>query len=173
MAIDKIITLVGILVSLIIGLTSIYIGVQNSKKTIFINSVTTLRAKWMDTIRNAIAEYCSLTYLITIATKSVQAEKLFKLQQLRYLIKLQLDKNDKIDSLIVNSVDSIYNSVLNSDFKNTTVEIDKLICLTQDLLKLEWEGVKEETKKGNLSKREKNRLYNRHLKKYQNGDETV
>jgi hypothetical protein len=37
-------------------------------------------------------------------------------------------------------------------------------CHTQDLLKLEWEGIKEETKKGNLSKRQKRKLYKRNLK---------
>jgi hypothetical protein len=48
-----------------------------------------------------------------------------------------------------------------------------LINLTQDLLKLEWEGVKEETKKGSLSKRNKQKLYNRHLKHSTNGEKSI
>lgn len=160
------ITLFGILVSLIIGFFSIYIGFKNSKKTIFINSVTASRTKWIDTIRNTIAEYCSIALLVSILKVDEQSEKLYKLQQLKFLIKLQLNRNDKFDILILSSVDLIYDVLIkkNDKFPELNFEIDKLINLTQDLLKLEWEGVKEETKKGNLSKREKSKLYNRFLK---------
>lgn len=166
MEIDKIITLTGIFVSLIIGLTSMYIGVRNSKKTIFINSITSSRIKWMDTIRNTIAEYCSLTSLISILPTNEQTEKLIKLEQLRYLIKLQFHRDEKFDMLVINSLDSIYESSFKGDFTNTTKQINDLINITQDLLKLEWAGVKEETKKGNLSNREKKKLTRLHLKDY-------
>jgi hypothetical protein len=36
--------------------------------------------------------------------------------------------------------------------------------LTQALLKLEWEGVKEKTRKGNLTKKQKRVLLDKYLK---------
>ncbi len=167
--IKDLITLVGILVSLIIGLVSIYIGFKNSKKTIFINSVTASRVRWIDTIRNTIAEFCSLASLITLDSGKVQDEKLYRLHQLMFLIKLQLNREDDFDSKIISIVKSIYDEIYTDNqnqYMDIISKIDKLIELTQDLLKLEWEGVKAETKKGNLSNWKKRKLYKRYLKSF-------
>ena len=167
-----IITLIGIIVSLIIGLTSIYIGIKNSKKTIFINSVTSLRTKWIETIRNTIVEYCSLANQIPFYSQ--RAEKEARLEELNFLIKLQLNRNDPFDSQIIEIVDSILKIIkLTCDVEEIKLETKKLINITQDLLKLEWEGVKEESRKGNLSKRNKQKLYNRYLSHYNNGEKSV
>jgi hypothetical protein len=168
--IKELITLLGISVSLIIGLFSIYIGFKNSKKTIFINSVTASRTKWIETVRNMIAEFCSLVPLIPLDSSTEQDNKMYKLHQLMFLIKLQLNRNDTFDLEIINLVDSIYSSMFKCEEMEDSEkngQINKLIELTQDLLKLEWEGIKEETKKGNLSKREKRKLYRRNLKTLQ------
>jgi len=158
------ITLIGILVSLLIGLISIYIGFKNSKKTIFINSVTASRTKWIDTIRSTLAEFCSLASLISMDNGNKQDERMYKLYQLIYLIKLQLNRNDQFDSKIIELIDLIEKDLYKSKQDNTLdSKIDELIHLSQDLLKLEWEGVKAETKKGDLSKREKRKLYRRYL----------
>jgi hypothetical protein len=157
------ITLLGILVSLIVGFTGLYISYQNSKKTIFINSVTASRAKWIDTLRNNIAEYCGLAFQIFQSTTEEKLRKLDKIQQLRFLIKLQLNRSDPFDSLVIEKLDSIAFHVYDSSRAELENEINVLISQTQDILKLEWEGVKAEAKKGDLSKTEKTRLYQKHL----------
>jgi len=43
-------------------------------------------------------------------------------------------------------------------------EIDNLIKLSQDLLKLEWEGAKLESMKGILTQKEKDELYQKYLR---------
>lgn len=158
------ITLVGIIVSLVVGFTGLYISFQNSKKTIFINSVTASRAKWIDTLRNNIAEYCGLAFQIFQSTIEEKLKKMDRLQQLRFLIKLQLNRSDSFDLLVIEKIDSISYHVYDDSRDVTESEINLLINLTQDLLKLEWEGVKEESKKGNLSKIEKRKLYNKYLR---------
>lgn len=157
------ITLIGIIVSLIVGFSSLYISFKNSKKTIFINSVTASRAKWIETIRKTIADYCGFSMQIFNSTTPEKLKLVHDLQNIKYLIKLQLNRNDKFDALIIQSIDKIASHFYDDNPYELNREINELILLTQDLLKLEWEGVKEESKRGNLSKREKRKLYNRHL----------
>jgi hypothetical protein len=157
------ITLIGLLVSLIVGFSSLYISFKNSKKTIFINSVTASRAKWIDTIRNTIADYCGYSMQIFSSKTEEKLKLVHELQNIKYLIKLQLNRNDRFDALIIKSIDKIASHFYDDNPAEINQEINELILLTQDLLKLEWEGVKEESKKGNLTKREKRKLYNRYL----------
>ena len=162
----ELITLIGIIVSLIVGFTGLYISFQNSKKTVFINSVTASRAKWIETLRQTIAEYCGLSFQIFQSVVAEKLKKMDRLQQLRFLIKLQLNRNDPFDASLIQIIDNISIYVYDDNRARIEPEIDKLINLSQDLLKLEWEGVKQESLKGNLSKREKRKLYHRYLRKY-------
>ncbi len=155
------------IVSLIIAGISLYIGLINSKKTTFINSVTASRIKWIDTIRTNVSEFCGLTYNYSLTKNRLEyIEKnnlLERVDKLRFLIKLQLNPEDTYDVQIIESIDKIID-LTDSDINKLKNEINNLIVLTQNLLKLEWEGVKAEAKKGDLSKSEKKKLYEKHLK---------
>jgi hypothetical protein len=161
-----IITAGGILLTFTVGAISLFVGIANSKKTIFINSITASRIKWIDTVRNTISEFCGLTYHYSLTCLELDQKDKNQLREkvdkLRFLIKLQLNRYDKFDVLIMDKVDNI---ILLTDKPNLELkrEIDKLIDLTQDLLKLEWEGAKAETKKGDLSFKLKRQLYEKHL----------
>jgi hypothetical protein len=160
------ITIIGIVMTFIVSAFSLYIGVRNSKKTLFINSVTSSRIKWIDTIRNNISEFCGLTYhyAITPIESKEKQQIVEKIDKLRFLIKLQLNRGDNFDKKILAKIDIIPNltdSITTDDLKK---EIDELIELTQDLLKLEWEGVKQESMKGILPKSEKDEMYEKYLK---------
>lgn len=87
-----------------------------------------------------------------------------KIDKLRFLINLQLNRFDPFDKQIISKIDIIVNLSNPRTIDDLTMEINNLIELTQDLLKLEWEGVKEETKRGNLSKKRKQELYKKYLK---------
>lgn len=80
------------------------------------------------------------------------------------MIKLQLNRSDNFDKKLIDKINTIPNLTAPQKNNELTKEINELIELTQDLLKLEWEGVKEESKKGNLSKRKKDKLYEKYLK---------
>lgn len=161
-----IITIGGIFLTFVVGLAGLIIGVKNSKKTIFINSVTASRTKWIDTIRNSIAEFCGLThhFCLTPLTDAEKTQVIEKIDRLRFLIKLQLNRNDEFDKKIIQKIDIIPDLTDPKKINELEKEINELIELTQDLLKLEWEGVKEETKKGNLTKKQKRVLLNKYLK---------
>lgn len=163
--VKDIITLIGIGITFIASIMSLMIGIRNSRKTIFINSVTASRIKWMDTFRNNISEFCGLTYHFTLtALEDTEKQKVTeKLDTLRFLIRLQLNRNDNFDKIIISKIDNIPNLTDPKKLPELEMEINSLINLTQDLLKLEWEGVKEETKKGNLSKKQKQKLLDKYL----------
>lgn len=158
-------TILSIAASFVIGAAGLMIGLRNSKKTIFINSVTASRVKWIENVRNSIAEFCGLTLHLSL-TEIEQKERrqlIEKIDRLRFVIKLQLNRSDKFDKRIIDKIDLIPNLTDPKKINELEKEINELIEQTQDLLKLEWEGVKEETKKGNLSKKEKKALYDKYL----------
>ncbi|MCW3071114.1 MAG: hypothetical protein JWO44_1004 [Bacteroidetes bacterium] len=170
MELKDIITIAGITLTFIIGLTGLVISLLNSKKTIFINSVTASRTKWIETVRNSISEFCGLTLYLSITPlrDSERNEIIQKINRLRFIINLQLNRNDSFDKRLIKNIDMIVdltNSTQLQEPEKETIKnkIIELVSLTQDLLKLEWEGVKEETKKGNLTKREKNVLLDKYL----------
>jgi len=159
------VALFGIGITFLVSVASLFVGLRNSKKTLFINSVTASRVKWIDTVRNSIAEFCGLTLHLAL-TEIDEKEKrqiIEKIDRLRFLIKLQLNRSDKFDKRIIDKINLIPDLTDPRKINELEKEIDELIIQTQDLLKLEWEGVKEETKKGNLSKTEKRKLYEKYL----------
>ncbi|MGV3611702.1 MAG: hypothetical protein ACO1N0_12170 [Fluviicola sp.] len=158
----EMVTLFGIIVSFIVGSLGLIIGVRNSKKTIFINSVTSMRAKWIDTVRESISEFCGLACQLKYSFDN--NDKMERIQELRFLIRLKLNPKDKFDKKLVEKLDEIVGLLSNGDFTSIELKINDLVVLSQDMLKLEWEGVKEESKRGNLSKKFKRKLYNKYLR---------
>ncbi len=164
-----ILTLLGIGFSFIVGATGLIIGLRNSKKTIFINSVTTSRLKYIQDIRNSIAEYCGLFYGYSILVKNSKEpskekmEILKKLDNLKYQIMLYLNPEDQLwDRKMITLIDEIRVDIEN----NPETKINELIIITQYLLKLEWEGVKLESINGIISTKEKKRLNKKYYTLY-------
>ena len=168
-----IITIIGIIVSFLVGAAGLLIGLLNSRKNIFINSITSARIKYIQDIRNNISEYCGLFYrykiLDEIKPNRLESEKLeiIKLiDKLKYQIMLYLNPEDeKWDRKIIDAIENL-RLKLN---ENPEVEIKQLITITQYLLKLEWEGAKLESTKGLIGRRKKENIndkyYNQYLKR--------
>lgn len=166
MAQKEYIAIIGIFVTLVISSISLFISLRNNKKTLFINSITSSRIKWIGVLRENISEFCGLTYhfAITDLTKSEKQKVIEQIDKLRFLIKLQLNRNDKFDVKLMQKVELIPNLTDLRNNKELKKEIDNLIELSQDLLKLEWEGAKLESMKGILTKKEKDELYEKYLR---------
>lgn len=151
------ITIGGIAATLIVGVWSLIVSKRNTKKTLYINTITAARIKYIDTVRNTISEFCALSFHFTI-TKLEGDQKqsvLQKIDTLRFLIKLQLNRNEPIDKSIIDLVDLIPDLVNPAKIIELELVINKLVMYTQDLLKGEWEGVKKESVLGELTKEEK------------------
>ncbi len=57
------ITAVGIILSFIVGLAGLIISLLNTRKTLYINTVTASRIKWIGELRALISEFVSIITL--------------------------------------------------------------------------------------------------------------
>jgi hypothetical protein len=162
----EIVTLLGIGITFIVSSIGLYVSLRNTKKTLFINSITSSRIKWIDVVRKNISDFCGLTYhfALTELEKGEKQKVIEQIDRLRFLIKLQLNRGDKFDRKIMAKIDLIPDLTAPDKIEQLTKEINELIELTQDLLKLEWEGAKLESMKGILTQEEKDELYEKYLK---------
>ena len=167
----ELITQIGIAATFIIGATNLIIILRNARKTAYINSVTASRIKYIQDIRESIAKFCGLAHTYNLKSHTVQNESHFALHQeadvLKYMIRLYLNPEDQYwDQTIIKKCDEVIKHT-DKDLNDLNKAIESLITITQYLLKLEWEGVKEESKSGLLSKGKKERLYKRYLELHQ------
>ncbi len=135
-----IIALFGVLISLIV---SLYV----SQKAVFINSVTVERSKWIDKLRENLAEFlrtCSSILLETDKQSPEFKEKQSKADGLIALIKLQLNPNDEIDGNIIEFLGKLPEAAEKGE--NYRKLENKFIGHCQFLIKEEWEKVKSEAK---------------------------
>lgn len=144
---DKValIALCGVIFSALIAYTT-------SKRSLYINSVTIERSKWIDALRTNIANFSRLAVTLhhkenlnDIDWRSREASQYIeKMNGLISLIKLQLNPNGIYDRNIIILLDSI-TAYANSHDYRSLIRLDaQLISHSQWLLKAEWEKVKFE-----------------------------
>lgn len=147
--------------TLIIGILTISVSameisatIKQSSKNTFINTITIARKEYMAELRKAVEEFC------------VTAERNDngKLKELSYKLKLLMNPADKDnehwDRKAIEMIDKIVQA------ENKAEDIDKFITLMQTWLALEWRGMREETKKGIMSKEDKKTLLDNEYNKY-------
>jgi len=156
--VKDIIQLLAIGLTFIVSSIGLFISWKNSHKTNFINSVTASRIKWIDNLRNNIAEFSGFVYHFALTEIKDEEEKnkiIKNIDRLRYLIKLQLNNTADIDKEIIFLIDRIVDLTDPKKSAELTQTLNSLVLKTQTLLKFEWERVKEESLKGNLSDKNK------------------
>ncbi|HWJ29378.1 MAG TPA: hypothetical protein VNS32_22755 [Flavisolibacter sp.] len=170
---------IGIFLSFCVGFAGLVISIRNTRRTGYINSITSARIKYIQDIRNAVSEFCGLIntynsehmYRLMIrgekeeelASKKELFEMRKKSDYLKYLIRLHLNIEDvDFDKTIIDLLDEI----IELRDSNPKPKINELIIIMQYLLKLEWEGAKLESRKGIISKKLKDRLYRKYAKLY-------
>jgi len=163
----EIVTLIGIGLTFIIGITNLIIILSNAKKTTYINSITNSRIKYIQELRNTIAELCSLVTSYKSRISKLDYADHFELlkqtNKLKYQIRLYLNPADEYwDKEML----ELTNQIVIKDDIDPQNKIDELIVITQFLLKLEWEGVKRESEKGIISELEKREMYNKYVELY-------
>ena len=157
-----VVTLIGICVTFAATIYSILVGIRNSKRTIFINSITASRIKYINELKENVSDFLGATnYFILggFAEKETATSCYQKIDRLRFLIKFQLNPHHKYDILMIETIDKIIDmahpGMLTTD--QITAEMNILTDLTQALLKYEWEGIKFESKTGRISEKVKKR----------------
>lgn len=136
--------LTGVVISAII---SAIISFLISSKSSYITAVTAERSKWIDKLRENIAELLSVCSTIHISlpdTKSPDAlVRHEKADRLIALIMMQLNPRNKIDKSMISLLPKLIQSSENKNGGYRAIERE-FVCHAQFLLKEEWEKVKLE-----------------------------
>lgn len=143
------VALVGFLGALVgVGVTAFYTS-RNNNKNIFINTVTTERAKWRDELRKDTAEFCKLVYS-ELHKKNVADRP--RLEELRVLIRLRLNPNPShvLDKRILDAIVKVTTAFNACGGTDVTQHLEAIESNVQALLKQEWEKSKQEAHKGRL-----------------------
>ena len=147
--------------TLIIGIVSAFAGtvkisatIKQSSKSTFINTITIARKEYMTELRKAVEEFC------------VTAERNDndKLKELSYKLKLLMNPADKDNELWDRKAIEMIDKIVQAE--NKTEDIDSFITLMQSWLALERHGMREEAKKGIMSKEDKKTLLDTEYSKY-------
>ncbi len=149
----------GIGISLILGIWNIINNGRINKRTTFINSVTAERVKWIGKLRENISTFCGLTnHWVLTDIDSEESTKIIKeLDKLKIMIKLQVNPQEDHGKKIMELIDEIP-ELTNKDSETISKlnsKIDEVVSTSQSLLKEEWDKVKMEAKKGDISKKRK------------------
>ena len=149
----------GIILSFILGVWNIVNNYRASRRTSFINTVTSERVKWIENLRSSISTFCGLTYTWSMSNlegSDSEKEVIKEIDKLRHYIRLQLNPSSeaildrKIENLII-EIPNLTHEVKESELKES---LNELIVVSQELLKGEWDKVKQESKQGDLKENE-------------------
>jgi hypothetical protein len=130
-----------------------------SRRINYLNVVTAERSKWIEKLRTNLAKYSAVAHAVfykakkedwsesSLGMSSEYYALLRELQDLRSLLKLQLNPNGKIDQNIIVLIDRIYELSRTWTFGPELEQEGRLLVLhAQYLLKAEWEKVKSEAR---------------------------
>ena len=145
--------IVGIIVAFV-STMEISATIKQSSKNTFINTITIARKEYMAELRKAVEEFC------VTAERNDNDE----LKELSYKLKLLMNPADKDNELWDRKAIEMIDKIVQAE--NKTEDIDSFITLMQSWLALEWHGMREEAKKGIMSKEDKKTLLDTEYSKY-------
>lgn len=161
---------IGLIFTLIVSIGNLFFSLHTNKKTLFINTVTSERMRWITKLKDYLAEfYSNIQYFSRDSDESIN--KVNEVNLLRTKIKLYLNPVD--DKNLIDLVDELYELLKKSRekamygktdlsdeeilYKNEELEmkLSELIKFSQKTLKHEWERVKIESVKGYMHQNNK------------------
>jgi hypothetical protein len=171
----EVITLIGIAVTIIIGL----LNLDASKSNRFISSINAERLKWINNVREVFSQFNKNCYMYAKAVREAQsqydngeeikeedvkkAEQTF--QEIFYyldLIKLYTNPTEILSAKLHLAIDYMVNEILEKDFDTDEYKQIKedIHYYQQVILKAEWKRMKEEAKLGReLEEKEINKIF--------------
>ena len=143
---------ISILLTFIIGVWNFVQNWRAAKKTSFINTVTAQRVKWLEQMRYDVASFVGLTHNWAMSTEEEQGKKeyLKEIDRLRYVIRLRLNPDDTPDRKIAALIKEIPELTHVSQRDKLIQKLEALTVATQEMLKDEWEKVKQESLEGDI-----------------------
>lgn len=146
----ELVAIAGIGVTLAVSVANLAYSLWSNKRTFFINTVTASRLKWIDSLRDKVAEFIAVT--MRLLDPKLQLDKkgdgslLLQRDTLLHQIVLHLNPYDPEDQRIralVDHVRELTDQGIASD--ELRYGLVKLRDATGDYLKKEWNRVKKES----------------------------
>ncbi|PXX96668.1 hypothetical protein [Halomonas sp. LBP4] len=144
---------VGIFLTFSIGVWNLVLNYWHTRRTNFINTVTSQRVKWIEQLRQDISTFSGLTYTWSASSmegKPQEFDMVREIDRLRHVIRLRLNPRGKHDNRIETLLEEIPRYTDPSQSAKLAAALNDLTTTTQLLLKEEWEKVKKEAECGNL-----------------------
>lgn len=153
----QIISMLGVGASLLIAGGGWIYSLRLARRRDFVSTVTSERIKWIENLRQNVSKYSGKVHSFwhlknskDPQDKAKAAEFLTEIDMLSNLIRLQLNPNDSPDKEIEQLLSLIPSVASSTIYDPLQLQLDRLVQLTQTLLKKEWERVKAECKQGKL-----------------------
>lgn len=143
----------GILVTFVLGAWNFVHLRRAARKAGFVKTVTNQRVIWIEQLRQDMSRFIGLTH--TWAMSEIEGtdgalEVLKEIDRLRYVIRLRLNPNDAPDRRIADLIKHVPDLTDASKHDELLQTLEVLTVATQEMLKVEWEKVKSESKDGDL-----------------------
>jgi hypothetical protein len=147
-----IIAIGGIGATLLVSAITLVHSLSSERRTSFVNTVTTSRLKWIDSLRDKVSEFIAVTARLARESTPEDAMKdslTLQRDTLLHQIVLHLNPHDPEDQKIRILVDHVC-QITNENIEITEIsrDLEKLRSATADYLKKEWNRVKAESTKG-------------------------
>jgi hypothetical protein len=145
---NEIIALTGIALTFFVSVANLIYSLRNNRRTTFVNTVTTSRLKWINSVRDDVSEFIAVT--THLSDHSLSAEKLGELLLQRdillHRIALHLNPLDaddqKIKALAIRARELLEDGDLRKELPGALIELRDA---TGSYLKKEWSRVKDES----------------------------
>jgi hypothetical protein len=141
------ISIAGILVTLLVSSATLIYSLWSNKRSFFLNSVTSSRLKWIDSLRDKVSEFIAVTVRIVKNGEGGEAAALaMQRDTLLHQIVLHLNPYDSEDQQIRRLAERAKDLTDAREHKNDVAGILlELRNATGDYLKKEWTRVKRES----------------------------
>ena len=143
----------GLAITLGLGIWNAKMNYNTSRRTTFINTVTSQRIKSSEQLRQDISSFCGLTYNWSVSNmegKPEEQEIIKEIDRLRHVIRLRLNPQGEYDKTIESLIYEIPKYTHHVHEDKLKEKINELIIATQHLLKIEWDKVKLESTQNDI-----------------------
>lgn len=164
--IPGIVSFIGIILTFGVAIANLWYSIRNNRKTGFINTVTSSRIQWINSLRDKVSTFIAVTTRLTgpelidtlkpeeeMANEKRMIDLMRERDTLMHQIVLHLNPQDSGDQAIKKCVYEILTETANA---LPTSQIANLLTQLRDAtanyLKKEWEKVKDESEQGRLTK---------------------
>jgi len=145
---NDVVALIGIALTFLVSVGNLIYSLRNNKRTTFVNTVTTSRLKWINSVRDEASEFIAVT--TRLSDRSAQPEKsgelLLQRDTVLHRLILHLNPLDVEDQRIKTlSLRARELSDQRGDARELAAALIELRDATGHYLKKEWNRVKEES----------------------------